>query len=70
MLGYLKDVFSKVPNLIISITISPNIFDYIWVSLKLRPPSWIYRLSLDPKSQVYDMPYSKTRLSRLSFSYT
>ena len=53
MLWHLKDVFSKVPTLIMSATITPNILDYIWVFLKLLPPSQIYRLSLDRPNLKY-----------------
>ncbi len=47
MLEHLKDVFSIVPSLILSATITPDILDYIRVSLKLLPPSWMYRLPFD-----------------------
>ena len=53
MLGYLTDVFSKVLTLIMSTTITPNILDYIRVSLKLPPPSRIYRLPLDRLNLKY-----------------
>lgn len=47
MLGHLKDVYPTVPTLILSATVTPNIPDYIRVSLKLSPPSRIYRQPLD-----------------------
>lgn len=53
MLGYLKNVFSKVSTLIISATIIPNILDYIRIFLKLLPLSRIYRLPLDRPNLKY-----------------
>lgn len=53
MLKYLKDIFSTVPTLIISITITLNILIYIQVSLKLFLPSQIYKLSLDQPNHKY-----------------
>lgn len=42
ILGHLKDVFSIVPKLILSTSITLNILDYIQVFLKLRPLKFIY----------------------------
>lgn len=53
MLGHLKDVFPKVPTLILSATITLNILDYVGVSLKLFLASRIYRLSLDRLNLKY-----------------
>ncbi len=68
MLGHLKDVFSKVPTLIMSATITPNILDYIRVSLKLPPPSRIYRLPLDQPNLKYMVcPIQKPGFRDLAF---
>lgn len=53
MLKYSKAVFFIVPTLILSVTITPNILDYIQDSLKLPLPSQIYRLPLDQSNLKY-----------------
>ncbi len=68
MLGHLKDVFFKVPTLIMSATITPNILDYIRVSLKLPPPSRINRLPLDrPNLKYMVCPIRKPGFRDLAF---
>ncbi len=70
MLGHLKDVFSKVPTLIMSATITLNILDYIRVFLKLSPPSRIYRLSLDRKnSSIWCALFENLAFETLLFLY-
>ena len=61
MLAHLKDVFPTVFTLILSVTITPNILDYIQKSWKLSLPSRIYRLSLDRQNLEY-MVYSIRKL--------
>lgn len=53
MIGYLKDIFPNIPTLILSATITPNVFEYIRISLKLPPPLCIYRQSLDRPNLTY-----------------
>lgn len=53
MLGHLKDVFPTIPMVLLSATITPNILEYIRVSLKLSPPSRIYRQPLDRPNLTY-----------------
>ena len=53
MIGHLKDVFPNVPTLILSATITPNVLDYIRISLKLPAPSCIYRQPLDRPNLMY-----------------
>ncbi len=68
MLGHLKDVFSTVSTLILSATITPNILDYIRVSLKLSSPSRIYRLPLDrPNLRYMVCPIRKSGFRDLAF---
>lgn len=42
MIGYLKDVFPKVPMLTMSATITLTILEYICEFLKLRPAIRLY----------------------------
>ena len=68
MHGHLKDVFPTVPTLILSATITPNILDYVRISLKLSPPSRIYRLPLDrPNLKYMVCPIQKSGFRDLAF---
>ena len=53
MIGHLKDVFPTVPTLMLSATITPNVLEYIRVSLKLPSPLRIYRQPLDRPNLTY-----------------
>ena len=53
MLDHLKNVFLSIPTLLISTTITPTIFKYIRVLLKLFPLSRIYRQPLDWPKVTY-----------------
>ena len=53
MIGHLKDIFSNIPTLILSAIIIPNVLKYIRISLKLPPPSCIYRQPLNQPNLTY-----------------
>lgn len=53
MLGHLKDVFSTILMCLLPVTVTPNILEYIRISLKLSPPSRIYRQPLDRPNLTY-----------------
>ncbi len=68
MLGHLKDVFPTIPICLFSVTVTPNILEYIRVSLKLFPPSQIYRQLLDCLNLTYIVsPIRKTGFKDLNF---
>ncbi|WP_375449374.1 hypothetical protein, partial [uncultured Nostoc sp.] len=57
-----------VPTLILSATITPNILDYIRVSLKLPAPLRIYRQPLDRPNLSYIVsPIRKSGFQDLAF---
>lgn len=69
MIGHLKDVFPNIPTLILSATITPNVLEYIRVSLKLSPPSRIYRQPLDRPNLTYMVaPIRKPGFEDLAFT--
>lgn len=69
MIGYLKDVFLNILTLISFATITPNVLEYIRVSLKLSPPSHIYRQPLDQLNLIYMVaPIRKPRFEDLAFT--
>lgn len=53
MIGYLKDIFSNIPILILLATITPNVLEYIYISLKLFPLLCIYKRSLNQSNLIY-----------------
>lgn len=68
MLGHLKDVFSSIPTLLLSATVILNILEYIRISLKLSPPSRIYRQPLDWPNLTYIVsPIRKPGFKDLDF---
>ena len=68
MLGHLKDVFPSILTLLLSAMVTPNILEYIRVSLKLSPPSRIYRQPLDRSNLTYIVsPIRKSEFKDLDF---
>lgn len=68
MIGHLKDVFSAIPTLMLSATVTPNVFEYMRVSLKLPAPSRIYRQPLDRPNLTYTVaPIRKAGFEDLAF---
>ncbi len=68
MLGHLKNVFSIISIYLLSATVTPNILDYIWISLKLFPSSQIYRQLFDRPNLTYIVsPIRKTGFKDLDF---
>lgn len=68
MLGHLKNVYPTVPTLALSATITPNILDYIRVSLKLSAPLWIHRQPFDRPNLGYIVsPIRKPGFQDLAF---
>ena len=68
ILDHLKDVFSSIPTLLLSATITSNILEYIRVLLKLFPPSRIYRQPLDWPNLTYIVsPICKLGFKNLDF---
>ena len=53
MLGYLKDIFPTTLIVLLSTTVTPNILEYIRISLKLFPPLRIYKQPLDRPNLTY-----------------
>ncbi len=68
MLGHLKDIFLTILIYLLSATVTPNILEYIRVSLKLSLPSRIYRQILDHSNLTYIVSLiRKTRFKDLDF---
>ena len=68
MLGHLNDVFLTIPICLLSATITPNILEYIRVSLKLSPPLQIYRQPFNYPNLTYIVsPIRKTGFQDLDF---
>lgn len=53
MISYLKNVFSDVPTLVLSATITLTVLEYIRESLKLCPVTRLYRKSLEKANITY-----------------
>lgn len=68
MIGYLKDVLPTFLILMLSITVTPTLFEYMQILLKFPPPARIYRQPLNRPNLTYVVaPIRKARFENLAF---
>ncbi len=53
MIGHLKDAFPKVPILVLSATVIPNVLEYVCKLLQLWTSTWLYKKLFDQLNITY-----------------
>lgn len=68
MIGHLKNLFSKVPTLALSATVTSNVLEYISKLLKLCSPVRLYKELLDRSNLMYMVAeIRKRKFEKLAF---
>lgn len=68
MVGHLKDIFLDVLTLVLSAMITSIVLEYIYIGLKLRPPTQLYQELLDKLNFTYMVEeITKPKYKNLAF---